>query len=892
MAKKKLLKTKANFTLRRLHQSGSYGNIYERDYTTVAKFPSNNGDQISIYTGPHFKLTVNSSLNGQKKYQYGDWLTNPNSCSDQTNLWTLGCLPTSNKIDSKIVLKPNSHKLTDFACYGSAHELIRATLTNIVAKFPAEIYVSDQKLVDTNIFNIDENMLSSKMYEYKDWYIVDNPFNIDLLQRVIPESSQVTPLRYMCESEYNYVVLDENGDIIANGNDLKEWNEANSNNNQLKHFYITTLTPDKKCIVNGDLLGETEFYGLNLNNSVLKIACFNYENKLFYLANNAQYRVRPNVYLINKFFEDLDDFSQVLLNQYTDYTAIFDTYEETKDDGWQVYEKKYKWPVGEGNWNLSINGIGYSNYINDLTKLATNYDLLYTNAIWRDMVHESISNMDLTMISNGEEENIDSSKMKQLLNIAGRQFDEIKKYIDNIKYVNKITYTQDNNTPDYFLSDNIELSGWEPKEILNEIPDDEITEPMYGARTIGFSASDANSEFMRRLQLNSKQILAEKGTKKCIEDLMALFGYHSTDWLRRYYGKLDEKYLRRAFVMIEYVYVADGYAFDENPDTVYSQVRYLNSIKDNFEDDDIENDNFDPYKGLPVVEVNYDGVTRLVPWFDKEYEYDSKLYFQMKGGWARNEGNATNDPHVYDYTISKIHYVSTLDDLYSLLYYALDEHGVYYVGNTQTYHRLKDIDKYDTPDGWETPSDEEIAQIESIIDNNKGNNPHTGNYDGGAEFYETLGELFKKSKFDNVRDDKTQFKFNYGFNINRQADSTKCLYFNSMTDLEGDASALRGENRIKPYNFFGGGEYDEPASLSVINSKELHIIFDDAQDNSAFRKFLEKDVLPYIKQIIPSTTIFSYSFEHLTGDDDKLYEARTHKVVCNGETCSIYGVVE
>ena len=36
MAKKKLFKSKSNFTLKRLHQSGSYGNIYERDYTTIA----------------------------------------------------------------------------------------------------------------------------------------------------------------------------------------------------------------------------------------------------------------------------------------------------------------------------------------------------------------------------------------------------------------------------------------------------------------------------------------------------------------------------------------------------------------------------------------------------------------------------------------------------------------------------------------------------------------------------------------------------------------------------------------------------------------------------------------------------------------------------------------
>ena len=76
----------------------------------------------------------------------------------------------------------------------------------------------------------------------------------------------------------------------------------------------------------------------------------------------------------------------------------------------------------------------------------------------------------------------------------------------------------------------------------------------------------------------------------------------------------------------------------------------------------------------------------------------------------------------------------------------------------------------------------EIRQIsiENIM--NKGNNPHTGNYDGGLEYYETFGKLFKDSKFNNVRDDETEIKFDYGFNVMRQADSTKCLYFHNKPE--------------------------------------------------------------------------------------------------------------
>lgn len=882
MAKKKLFKSKTNFTLRRLHQSGSYGSIYERDYTTLTSFPSNTKDLLYVHNGPSFKLTITPGLNGQKKYKHGNWLTNNKDCLGNSELWTLSCLPEANNVDSKITLKPNSRRLTDFACYGSSYELIKATLTDIISKFPAELYVTNETLKKSKILETDSSLVNSDLYKKSsetNLYIIENPFNIDLLQKTIPEDNVASTLRYFCESSHMYTILKADGSkegIVV---------------------YETNLQEDNKnCLTNGDYLGCAKFYNTN-KEIMLTIYCYYYENKILYFGDKEDYRIRPNNDVINSFFEGLDDFGKILLNQQTDYTAIFETYTETKEDGWVMLEKKYKWPTDKGDWNLAINGISYNNYLYDLTNLAIGYDMLFTNSIWRDMVHESISNMDLTMVSNGEEKNIDSSKMKQMLNIFGRQFDEIKKYADNIKNTNKITYTQDGNLPDYFLTDNLELSGWETKEILSNIPENIVTKPMYGARTIGYTASDANNDFLRRLKLNSKQILSKKGTKQCIEELLSIFGYHSTDWIRKYTSdkKTFNERLRKAYVAIEYVYVANGYSFNVDADEFCNNVKYTNSLKDNF-NGDYESGNHNPYQGLPVVEVNYGDKTRLVPWFDRNEEYDSDFYFQSKGGWARNDGKKSDEPHVsyYGYSITKTHYVPTLNELYNLMLYTIDKFGVYFVGSEQKYYHLIDENNYKNKDGWEEITDKtQLSSIENIIDNNKGNNPHTGNYDDGLEYCETFGRLFKDSKFNNVRDDEIVIDFDYGFNIMRQADSTKCLYFHDKPKKEDesndtDEAKLRGENRIKPYNFFTNKNvnYDEAASLSVINSKELHIIFDDKH-----RDFIEEDILPYLKQIIPSTTIFSYSFEHLTGNDNELFEVRTHDVVCDGNTTPIFGII-
>lgn len=910
MAKKKLYKSKTNFTLRRLHQSGSYGSIYERDYTTVAQYPSENNGQLSIYTSPSFKLTIRPGSNGQKKYRHGNWLINPNSCASNNTSWTLNCLPEPNKVDSKIILKPNSRKLTDFACYGSSYELIKATIADIIVNFPAEIYVTNTKIESTKIFDVNPELKKTEFYEYKNYYVANNPLNIDIIQSVIPENNKLSPLRYFCESENSYVLLYDNKEPETTTAPINNVNTFASLPTVAPTVGPTVapfpsilwnpkLRPDKGCLNNGDILAIVTF------GRVLDIVCVYYENSILYLANKTGYRIRPSQKIIDNFFNNLNDFGKILLNPQTEYTAIFETFEETDSDGWIMFDKKYKWPLDEGGWNISTNGTIFSEYINDLSKLALAYDNLYTDAIWRDMTHEAISNMDLTIESNGEENNLNPTKMKKLLNVIGRQFDEIKKYADNIKKVNSITYTQDANTPDYFLPDNLELSGWETKEILNEIPNNIITPPIYGARVVGFTAGDANNEFMRRLQLNSKQILAEKGTKRCIEDLMALFGYHSTDWLKNYYGSLNGVDLTKAFTILEYVYVAKGYAYQDskiNADNMHLLVQNMNSLKDNYLDDNSENDiGTDPYQGLPVTDVTYtvyddegksNEITRLIPWIDKNKKYDSNLYFQMNGGWGRNDGNNENETPVYDYTISKIHYVPTLDELYSLLYYTLDKTGIYYIGNIDEYYRLVDDTQHTNKKGWVKidKDDETIVKLENITDSNKGNNPHTGNYDSGAGYYEAFGSLFKHSNFTNTRYDETELNEFYGFNIEIQRDSTKCLFVSDTTDIVNDIAMLRGKNKIRPYNFFTGDfddiKYTEADSLSVINSKELHIVFADEH-----RTFLEKNVLPYVKQIIPSTAIFSYSFQKIDADSD-LFKAQSKNVICDGEICPIYGTVK
>lgn len=891
MAKKKFYKSKGNFTIKRLHQSGGYGNIYERDYTTITPSTPSTSSQLPIYNGPAFKLTVGTGLNKQKKYRYGKWLENPNSCGG-TNAWTLGCIPVSNHNDSKINVKTSSFNLKDYACYGSVYELIKASLNDIMIKFPAEIYTSTQTLDDLGILDLGGIDETSLLYRDKDKYskffVVKNPMSIDIIQSSMPEKTNLPPLRYFCESQYDYVVMDENNEVIVDGSEIKKWNEEYSDEDK-KFLWHVDYEPDKECIVNGDKLAHVSFLKPNENgdyDTVLSIECFYYDKDILYLSRKSQYKVRPNNQVIDNFFDELDDFEKVLLNRNTNYTANFETYVEDNEIGWYSTIKKYQWPTDDGDWNLTMYGGAYSMYINDLSKLAIGYDSLYTNAIWRDMTHEAISNSDLfEKITTDDDAYHNTTKIKKILSIIGRQFDEIKKYVDNIKNTNTVTYDGDNNIPDYFIPDTLELSGWETKMILNGISNDIISEPIYKSRTKGFNVNDANIEFMKRLKLNSKNIFSSKGTKRCIESLLAIFGLHSTDWIEKYYGKLDSKKIRNGFILKEFIYVSNGYSNNVNPDIIADRVREINHYKSSYIDEGGEGDVVvNQYQGLPVVEVFYDGKTRLVPWFNTYDTYDNDMYFQMKGGWGRNDGNNKNELSRYDYTISKIHFVHALDELYDVRYYLLNENDVYYVNNTNDYYKLVNISEHDNSNGWEKLSEEEIFLLESVIDDNKGNNPHYGQYDNGSSYFEILRDFFKKSNFDGISEDKISDRNKYGFKIKRQTDSMKTLFFGNNTNIK-DYEGLRGKINITPYNFFDGDIFDETASLSIINSKEFHIIFDDSR-----RDFIENDVLPYLKQIIPSTTIFSYSFERLESVDG-IYEGNVDGLTCLYNTTPILGVV-
>lgn len=205
-------------------------------------------------------------------------------------------------------------------------------------------------------------------------------------------------------------------------------------------------------------------------------------------ADNFLVRIRPRPEIINEYFDNLDLFEKVLLNRDSDpiYTATFELLGEN-DDGNYTYTRQFTFPTTYGGWNLGSTTQAFTNYITRLSEIGEYYDSKYTDNMWRSMTHEAIKNFDWTYTRHytpGEEEPFveGGTKIQKVIRLYGREFDEIKNYIEAIDDINTITYDDVNNIPDYFLTDKLNEQGWDVKLIhplkLNEYINDNTAVPV------------------------------------------------------------------------------------------------------------------------------------------------------------------------------------------------------------------------------------------------------------------------------------------------------------------------------------------------------------------------------------------------------------------------------
>lgn len=854
---------RSNYTIRKKHQLTSQGAIFERDFMTTTNLGSWDSGSIPYGEG-NFKFRYRNPENVRRKPRAGSWLIS--ECEgEHPEFWNGTCVSKSGVTEEKqIQFKPNYNSLLDFAYYGSCQELVKSTVRKIVEDFPGEV-------------NAYPNAANKFKVGNTNYYLVNNPFGIDLFDR-----KQVTGIKDFAGNYNDYYVI-----VGGTRYDIRSINVTKSS---------------ASCFNHGDIIRTIKInYGAGGSITINDIA---YDNSaLLFTSGNREFHIRPKDEYVEKFFNEADDFTKVLLNRDSEpiYTAVLDWPHET-DYGVMTYKKSFTWPLDEGGWNLDVSSVRYSNYIENLLNIAEFYDEGYTDNLWRMLTHDSIKSMDLAFSNPAKDEDqedytIGATRLEGLLWAYGRQFDELKRAIDNMKFNSKVSYDENNNMPDYFLSDSLELSGWEVYNVDNGIQSSGVTID-WGVLSPGgtkatFSSEDANNVFLRALKLNSNEIFRKKGTREGIESLLGLFGlFYDEDYTITEHVATVNADICRTEESVE-----DLPIVELNKYTVSAETSNMSIM--------------DLFKGIPFTFVETDNGTYVIPWFENGLEYYGNTYFQMDGGWGRNRNKPTPE---YDETLKYVSVVDAVHDLFDLPKAKRYEGAICFVEDISEldaeeydvsneyahYFILKNKDNYDKVgnDAWRpalSPSDTEFAKYaEAMVDDMKANNPHVGygrrsgsennsvffrdrniGYDDGTKYLMRLRYPFKYL-VENDSEDTPMFTdgaydcngaLNEGFS-NEWVKLTENVEDNKKVWLFGDVLTQNGGTKMSKidYNVFDFENGDsgstttnatEPAANSVINVKTLDFVF-KTDFVSDFTKYLINVVLPYLKQVLPSTVIWSW----------------------------------
>ena len=451
------IKSHSNYVLKSKHQNVNDGTIYERDITTIGGVNQFSKGMTPIYRSNNFIISVRNDTGSTNVYNNSKW----EKSTSASTIWTLENVSgmTSNNDDSndvKIVLKQDYYDFCDFAYYGSLSELFRASVTDILDRFPGELYCTSNNIYYTTYETINQETIEdSFILGGENLYNLDNPFGIDIYS-LSKHGEDANPLKFFADEGYkNYQIIKKDGNLI----DIKSWNVEEQSDKTCKGGKIC------KVVLNKNVLNE-------------KIDIFVYigdDDKIFYMCDTSLdpslkgMHIRPKEEFISEFYNKCDNFQKLIMNRKSTplYKAVFSVLKENEYGFYRDFET-FVFPTTFGGYNIIANDYGFSDYTKRLADIGEFYDNRVSDNIYRSMTHEAIKNFDWTYTkeyTQGDEEEyvFGGQKIQKALRVIGREFDEIKSYIDNIKNIRKLSYDERSNMPDYFLKYSLDSDGWDIK---------------------------------------------------------------------------------------------------------------------------------------------------------------------------------------------------------------------------------------------------------------------------------------------------------------------------------------------------------------------------------------------------------------------------------------------
>jgi hypothetical protein len=380
-------------------------------------------------------------------------------------------------------------QVTNFTQYGSLVKRLSTSVSNIISFFPAGIessYLGIDYTKGPTAENILYNETSNETSFTLNVSRIRNPFDIDFTNNSFRNISlreiEVSPLRDLTNQFPKY-------SLFLNG----------------VGFTLTGLIPTTS-LTTGTLtvfVQGNPFSGQNI----------------FY----DSFIIRPNDYEVNKVFnEEFDQVENFLLNRNVNpvYTSTFLVPRENEDGTYYIENLNLTWPKN-GLWNIDIISKSFENYLSKLNEVAESYDGYKTNLVSRFLTTGAFKEFDTV-----------DHKTEKVLQLYGRSFDEVMKFITALSFMNSVNYNVGNDIPSQLLKNLAKTLGWAIN--ISPITNDQFLNSVFGEKNYSKSVypgvsqqqtpDELNYQFYRNLILNSAFLFKSKGTRKSIEVLLRLIG--------------------------------------------------------------------------------------------------------------------------------------------------------------------------------------------------------------------------------------------------------------------------------------------------------------------------------------------------------------------------------
>lgn len=380
-----------------------------------------------------------------------------------------------------VKLNINASDLGSYVKYGSLKELLRVSVENIILEYPSSLYLSYQTKTGTvySVYNYFYNVNTDEASFTIPINSIQNTFGL-----VINQGNEQLPqdkvLRNLNLSFNNYVI----------------WRPDSPDNNEFELIGFTGLsntTPYLNIIARGNPFPELSA-----------------STQLF-----SEYHIKPKPLYFNKFYEDLSNLEKYMMINKIDigFTMSFKK-PVLMENGKVTYtNQEIIWTTTD-KYNIDIEGVSYSTLLGQLGDIGDQYDKFKTDMVTRFLVPQSLLLYDKT----------ENEKISKLLRVYGRNFDNLKVYIDAIATISTLSYDKKNNIPDTLVKNFAKGLGWDVTTLVEE---DSLLNSFFSTTQIGvddYTPPEVDIELWRRIVMNTNYLFKAKGTRHALKAMFLMVG--------------------------------------------------------------------------------------------------------------------------------------------------------------------------------------------------------------------------------------------------------------------------------------------------------------------------------------------------------------------------------